>query len=103
MSFAYKSSIESHYTRLPAAGPPTPGEGAAWLVFTRPFTALLSSSWRCRRCVCVTMALQKNLTLLVAVALAVALLSREFGAPRDAVRRRARGWLKELAEALFRD
>ena len=34
------------------------------------------------------MALQKNLTLLVAVALAIALLSREFGAPRDVVRRR---------------
>ena len=44
------------------------------------------------------MALQKNLTLLVAVALAIALLSREFGAPRDVVRRRARGWLKELAD-----
>ena len=44
------------------------------------------------------MALQKNLTLLVGAALAVALLSREFGAPRDVVRRRARGWLKELAE-----
>ena len=45
------------------------------------------------------MPLQKHLTLLVAVALAVALLSREFGAPRDVVRRRARGWLKELAES----
>ena len=42
------------------------------------------------------MPLQKHLALIVAVALAIALLSREFGAPRDVVRRRARGWLKEL-------
>ena len=45
------------------------------------------------------MPLQKHLALIVAVALAIALLSREFGAPRDVVRRRARGWLKELAES----
>ena len=45
------------------------------------------------------MPLQKHLTLIVAIALAVALVSREFGAPRDVVRRRARGWLKELAES----
>ena len=45
------------------------------------------------------MPLQKHLTLIVAVALAFALVSREFGAPRDVVRRRARGWLKELAES----
>ena len=46
------------------------------------------------------MPLQKHLTLLVAVALAVALVSREFGAPRDVVRRRARGWLKELRASI---
>ena len=96
MSFAYKSSIESHLhstraTRL-ARLPPSRRSGA----FTaRAFTSL-PFFLRRRPCLRVTMPLQKHLTLIVAVALAIALLSREFGAPRDVVRRRARGWLKDF-------